>query len=130
MKLSRWKKPYINGKANGLYQYNGLSGLYFIKEYQRIRYVGKSNSNLYVTFTNHFPTKNRKEENQIRHFYCRNNPAIRAKFLLCPHEKIHDLEIYFINKFDPCDNFKDKLYFALKNPYLRKVIKEQLYGLI
>lgn len=128
MKLTRWIKPYIDGKTNGLYKFNKLSGLYFIKEYQRIRYVGKSNSNLYTTFTNHFPTENRNKENQIRHFYDRDNPALRVKFLICPHEKINDLEIYFINKFDPLDNFKDKLYFALKNPYFRKIIKSKLYG--
>lgn len=83
-----------------------------------------------VTLKDHFPTEKRKKENQIRHFYCRNNPAIRAKFLLCSNEKINDMEIYFINKFDPSDNFKDKIYFALKNPYLRKVIKEQLNGIL
>ena len=130
MRLTRWIKPYIEGKPNELYKFKDLSGLYFIKEYQTIRYIGKSSSKLYRTFTNHFPTEKRKKENQIRHFYCRNNPAIRAKFLLCSNEKINDMEIYFINKFDPSDNFKDKIYFALKNPYLRKVIKEQLNGVI
>lgn len=83
----------------------GKSGIYLIKEDNKIVYVGHSASNLYKTITRHFQTWNDRQQDRIvypknkRHRYS-------VRIIFTTPKQSGRLEMYLINKMRPRDNEK------------------------
>lgn len=98
LKKYKWQPAYIGDKST-LGPYNGKSGVYLIKEGDKIIYVGKSGYNLYKTISRHFQTWNDRRPRIV--YY---NRKLKIRVILCTSAQADKLEKALILKHNPRDN--------------------------
>jgi excinuclease UvrABC nuclease subunit len=97
----RFRNPYKNNKTN-LPGLTKKSGVYVIKENDKIVYIGYSESNLYKTLYRHFQSWNHPFQEVITYAGKRKNYSVRV--VLCSPAKAARLERALIMKHQPRDN--------------------------
>lgn len=92
------------GKSNILFS-NGKSGVYIIKEDNKIVYVGFSRTNLYRTIMRHFQDWNDRETpDRINYRYKTRRKKYTIRIVFAPAKKAFNLEKALILKYNPRDN--------------------------
>lgn len=106
---TEWFQPYDElpfpdrGKLNKLIRdAKGKTGVYLIKENNKVVYVGYSASDLYKTLTRHFQKWNDK---QYRVTYDVWKENYKVKILYTKKNKVRNLECDMYHKYKPRDNF-------------------------
>ena len=113
-----------NGKTNLAFT-RGKTGVYIIKEDNKIVYVGKSNNDLYRTIIRHFQFWNDSQQpNRItyRTDLGRHNYTIRV--VLCKGNKVNNLEKGLILKYNPRDNKQKYEYYYEDTTEVKEAIQE------
>lgn len=113
---SRYNSPYKNGKP---FYTAYKSGVYLIKVYDQIVYVGYSGYNLYKTLYRHFQNW---DSPQYRATYYKSDPNIKVRVLYCSPGQAKKLEKALILKYMPRDN-QNKIYKYGFNKNEKKLIK-------
>jgi len=123
MKTSKFFPPYF--KKNNLDKcslnadFKKCAGVYFIKDENKIIYVGMSRNNLYRTIYRHFEKwKDSQQDRKVYSKYDYKIRIIKTTVLQAPR-----LEKYLIGKFKPRDNNK---YYE-PEPYPQKYLDEMDY---
>jgi excinuclease UvrABC nuclease subunit len=106
MKISKWFEPYKNGKPALEYKKTQRPAVYFIKENNKIVYVGMSATNLYKTLYRHFQTWNDKRAQYRSANYTRKtyDKTAKVRVIFCTALQADRLETYLIQKLKPRDN--------------------------
>jgi len=113
MKKSRFFKIYNRGKLNsalGL-RPGSQTGVYLIKDGEKIVYVGYSSSNLYKTFTRHFQQWNDRQHRTT--YENRNSEKLTARVIFTTPAKARQLEKALVIKYQPRDNVNKYEQFIL-----------------
>jgi len=119
--VSNYRAPYKpNGKTN-FSDTQKKSGVYLIKENNKVVYVGHSKNNIYRTMYRHFekwnsPTKVITYAGSRKNYTC--------KVILSIPKLAPDLEIYFIQKYKPRDNEIKLKLFSEPVPEAENIIEE------
>ncbi|MEM9846254.1 MAG: GIY-YIG nuclease family protein, partial [Bacteroidota bacterium] len=131
-----WMNPYARlptsdkrGKSN-LTDWQGRSGIYFIKENRKIVYIGHSTTNLYKTITRHFQVWNDSAQEGRIWYNVQGKNSYRVKLHEYEPDEAQEVECALIQKYQPRDN-KMKLQScnsAEENEQLKRELAEMDNG--
>ena len=121
MKVYKFSPPYKNGKCTFKNAWN-KSGVYIIKENNKIVYIGQSGYNLYKTMYRHFQSW---DSHQARATYNKDNKRKKysVRMIFCTPQKAEKLEVALCKKYNPRD-MKYKYTHTPKDNKITKVEKE------
>ena len=116
--------------ANGRTTYNNTqnkSGVYIIKEFGRLVYIGSSTKNLYKTLYRHFEKWNHRGQEVITYVnrLRANNYTVRV--ILCTAAQAVKLERALILKHRPRDNENKYLNYEIKFPDVQLIAQYESY---
>lgn len=113
MKKSQFLPPYKNEskKETTFRGINNMSGVYLIKENEKLVYIGYSSSNLYKTLYRHFQVWNHQTQEVVS--YSTKKHKYTVRIVLTTPARACKLEQYLIVKYSPRDNTEK--YNVIKN---------------
>ena len=94
--------PFPDGGVTNIKSSKGKAGVYFIKEDNKLVYIGHSTSDLYTTILRHFHRGQRERVSNYNDRMYSNNYTVRVIFTTS--KQALDWEGVLINKFKPRDN--------------------------
>ena len=97
----------------------GKSGVYIIKENNKIVYIGQSGSNLYRTILRHFQCWNDRTQARVTYINKLSKNKYKVRVVFVPPNKALQLERDLIAKYKPRDN-PDKIQQVLEFQEQRK----------
>ena len=104
MLKSNFLPPYNSEGKTTFGNIKNKSGVYIIKENNKIVYVGYSGKNLYRTLYRHFQQWNHTGQEVITYANKLNNNDYKVRVITTTPAQAYRLEIYLINKLKPRDN--------------------------
>lgn len=107
-----FKKHKGKGRKTNLAFCYEKSGVYIIKEDNKIVYIGQSGSNIYRTILRHFQSWNDKTQKRVTYFGKESRHKYKVRVVLVPPKKASQLEADLIAKYKPRDN-PEKLQYIL-----------------
>ncbi|MDR1552567.1 MAG: GIY-YIG nuclease family protein [Prevotellaceae bacterium] len=104
MKVYKFLPPYQkDGKATFRESLN-RTGVYIIKENEKIVYIGYSGYNLYKTMYRHFQSWNHKFQDVVSYKSTLNRKKYTVRIVYCTKKQAYVLEKKLIQKYKPRDN--------------------------
>lgn len=104
MKKFKFLPPYQQNGKTSFPEANGKTGVYLIKENQKLVYVGESGYNLYKTLYRHFQTWNHSWQQVISYKDKLNKNKYTVRLIFCTAKQATSLEKALIIKHKPRDN--------------------------
>ncbi len=101
--ISNFNPPYYNGNRTTYWQTKERSGVYIIKENNKIVYIGRSGSNLYKTLYRHFETWTHRTQEVVSYKHLLKRNKYTVSVILTTPKEANSLEKALILKHRPRD---------------------------